>query len=150
MFENFYSIMNPALIEARNFPQQYTSNSRYGFVVMQVNVKRVETGDSLVYMPSFLRSDALTRAARAEGRGLYEYGTDTPAEVTFVNYFDGLYPAEVHDRVGILRFQCRHNEEYRVVQQVAGYIAEYTKGYLDASSETKNTPSEGPKAEAFD
>ena len=137
MFENFYSIMNPALIEARDFPKQYTSNTKYGFVVMQVNVKRVKTQDSLVYMPSFLRSDALTRAGRAEGRGLYEHGTDTPADVTFVNYFDGLYTGRKFmtelQYASVSNVTTMKNTEW--YRYVAEYIAEYNVGYLDAYNE---------------
>jgi transglutaminase-like putative cysteine protease len=134
MFNNFYSIMNPALIEARNFPQQYTSNTKYGFVVMQVNVRRVETKDALVYMPSFLRCDELTRARRAESKGLYEYGTDTPSEVTFVNYFDGLYTGRKFmkelEYASVANITTMKNSDW--YRTVTDYIAEFNKGYLDA------------------
>ncbi len=137
MFNNFYRIMNPALIEARNFPQQYTSNTKYGFVVMQVNVKRVETGDALVYMPSFLRCDELTRNRRAESKGLYEYGADTLSEVTFVNYFDGLYTGRKFmtelEYASVANVTTMKNSDW--YRNVADYIAQFNKGYLGAYNE---------------
>lgn len=145
MFNYFYSFMNPALIRERDYSINTSNNARYGFVVMQVNLSRIETGDSMVYMPSFLRSDAPTKASRSnvnkgskpgkdDTYGLYEYGTNTPSGISFVNYFDGIYTGRKF--MGELEYSAVSNVTTMKIsdwyENVAAYISDYNKGYLDA------------------
>ena len=145
MFSSFYSFMNPSAIATKDFSKQVTSSTRYGFVVMQVNLARVETEDSMVYMPSFLRSDEVTKAARNtvnkgtkpdkdDTYGLYEYGTNTPSGTSFVNYFDGIYTGRKFmselQYAAVSNVTTMKNADW--YEYVSAYIADYNRGYLDA------------------
>lgn len=138
MFNYFYTFMNPSLIEDKDFSSKITSAANYGIIAMQVNIARVETGNSLVYMPSFLRVDDDMRGARESARGLYEYGTNQPKEdVTFVNYFDGIYTGrkfmkEIRYAAVSYVATMKNSGWYK---NVAENIADYNRGYYDAITE---------------
>ena len=135
LFNYFYSIMDPSVVESREFYKNHNSKVRYGLIAMQVNMDRVETEDSLVYMPAFYRVDDDMRAVRGESHGLFEYGTGDPLEdVTFVNYFDGLYTgrkfmAELAYASVAYVTTMKVNDWYT---NVAPLISEFNQGYNDA------------------
>ncbi len=137
MFSNFYSFMNPKLVEAKDFTSKITSNLKYGFIAMQVNVSRVETGDALVYMPSFYRISEDIKLQRAGGYGLYKYGTSDKLDATFVNYFDGIYTGRKFMSelayASVSNVTSMKNSDW--YKNVSNYIAEYNEGYRQAYDE---------------
>lgn len=82
MLYNFYKLMDPDAVASRDYLTRYGSvGSKYGFVSMLVNIDRKETGSMYVYMPSYYDTDI----------GLLNYGTLDASELSYVNYFDGIY-----------------------------------------------------------
>ncbi|MBQ9080119.1 MAG: transglutaminase domain-containing protein [Clostridia bacterium] len=134
MFDYFYSIMEPSIVEDKDFLKQYTNKSRYGIIAMQINMDRAETEDSLVYLPAHFRADDDGRAARAEYHGLYEYGTNVAHDVTFVNYFDGLYTGRKFMSelayASVAYVTTMKTADW--YENVAELIAEFNQGYNDA------------------
>ncbi len=135
LFNYFYSIMDSSVVESKEFYKQHNSKIRYGIIAMQVNMDRLETEDSLVYMPAFYRVDDDMRAIREDSRGLYEYGKgDLLEDVTFVNYFDGLYTGRkfmselAYASVAYVT-TMKVNDWY---SNVAPLIAEFNQGYNSA------------------
>lgn len=135
MFNYFYSIMDPSVVESRDFSANSVSKLKYGFVGMQVNIDRVETGDRLVYMPALYRVDDTVKTVRADSLGVYAYGTSEVMEdTTFVNYFDGIYTgrkfmAELAYASVAYVTQMKRSDWY---QNVAALIAAYERGYEEA------------------
>ncbi len=142
MFNYFYTVMNPASVADNDFATRYTSSLKYGFIAMQVNISRVETGDSLVYMPAFYRVDDRIKTERADGHGLNkygEYGIGAEHDVTFVNYFDGIFTGRrfmselAYASVSYVTVMKNINW----YENVAAYIAEYNEGYAQAYEQIK-------------
>lgn len=134
LFDNFYSIMDPTVNESKEFLTKYTNKSRYGVIAMQVNISRVETGDSLVYMPAYYRVDDAIKQERKTGHGLLEYGAATPNEATFTNYFDGIYTGRrfmsEYAYASVAYVTTMKNAEW--YQNVAELIAQFEQGCDDA------------------
>lgn len=134
LFHRFYSIMDSSAVEGRDFTKSNNSKLKYGFVAMQVNINREKTDDALVYMPSFYRVDDEIKSARSSANGLYKYGESEASDVTFVNYFDGIYTGRKfmsemsYASVAYVTFM-RTNDWYR---NVASLIAQFNEGYNDA------------------
>lgn len=132
LFHYFYSIMDPSVVEPKDYTSSSLSKLKYGFVGMQVNIKRDETEDSLVYMPALYRVDDDLRTHRANSHGVYAYGTSEVMEdTTFVNYFDGIYTgrkfmSELAYASVAYTALMRNGEWYK---NVAALIAEYNEGY---------------------
>ncbi len=82
---NFYHYMMPSLVDDENYTDhyltKYQSNTPYGFVTALVSLRRVNSPSTLTYFPSVFKS----------GEGMFEYGSTTLSETTYVNYFDGIY-----------------------------------------------------------
>lgn len=82
---NFYHYMMPSLVDDENYTEhyltKYQSNVPYGFVTALVSLRRVNSPSTLTYFPSTFKS----------GEGMFEYGSTTLSETTYVNYFDGIY-----------------------------------------------------------
>lgn len=135
MFNYFYSIMDSSVVESKDFSTNNVSKLKYGFVGMQVNIDRVETGDRLVYMPALYRVDDTVKAIRADSRGVYAYGTsEVLKDTTLVNYFDGIYTGRkfmselAYASVAYVT-QMKRSDWY---ENVAALIAEYEQGYAEA------------------
>ncbi|MBQ9781409.1 MAG: hypothetical protein IJW00_10775 [Clostridia bacterium] len=81
----FYHYMMPSLVDDENYTEhyltKYQSNLPYGFVTSLVSLRRVNSPSTMTYFPSVFKS----------GEGMFEYGSTTLSETTYVNYFDGIY-----------------------------------------------------------
>ena len=81
----FYHYMKPELVDdpeyTENLLTKYKSNQSYGFVNLLVSLRRVNSPSTLTYFP----------ATYDPRYGLMQYASTEPHELTFVNYFDGLY-----------------------------------------------------------
>lgn len=138
LFDMFYSILDPSVTADKDFTTSSISKLKYGFVAMQVNVKREKSEDAYVYMPSFYRVNETVRAERANAHGLVKYGTsEADDETTFVNYFDGIYTgrrfmSELSYASVAYVTLMRTSDWYR---NVASLIAQFNEGYNDAYDE---------------
>ncbi len=83
MFYDFYWLQHQDLEifdASHDFLNKYHKYTDYGFVAMTVHMRRVNSYDSLLYLPSVFD----------QSRGLYGYGNVEPSEHSFVNYYDGI------------------------------------------------------------
>lgn len=83
MFYDFYHLAHDELEifdQSHDFLNKYHKYTDYGFVAMTVHMRRVNSFDSLLYLPSVFD----------QSRGLYGYGNAEQSEHTFVNYYDGI------------------------------------------------------------
>ena len=82
---DFYHYMKPSLVDdpeyTGNLLTKYKGNQEYGFINVHVSLRRVNSPSTLTYFPTTYDPNY----------GLMEYGAITPHQLTFVNYFDGLY-----------------------------------------------------------
>ena len=81
----FYHYMKPELVDdpeyIHNLLSKYNANGDYGFMGLLVSLRRVNSPDTLTYFP----------ATFDPRYGLMEFNSTEPHEITFVNYYDGLY-----------------------------------------------------------
>lgn len=83
MFYDFYWLSHGDLQvfdPTYDFLNKYHKYADYGFVATRVHLRRVNSFDSLLYLPSVFD----------QSRGLYGYGNAEKSEHTFVNYYDGI------------------------------------------------------------
>lgn len=83
MFYDFYWLAHDELEifdPSHDFLKKYHKYQDYGFVAMTVHMRRVNSFDSLLYLPSVFD----------QSRGLYGYGNVEKSEHSFVNYYDGI------------------------------------------------------------
>ncbi len=95
---DFYSYMKPDLVRAagkyadRVYPDYYLdhfgAHSSYGFVGTLVNIRRVNSPSSLAYFPISYDPNV----------GLLQFGTVEPNNLSFVNYYDGIYTGRAFDQ----------------------------------------------------
>ncbi|MBP5173614.1 MAG: hypothetical protein ILP01_01580 [Clostridia bacterium] len=97
MMYSFYSLADPSLIpdaSERDYTKQSASHTAEGFVVAQINMKRLELSSKLLYMPSFyIRSFNILTLTKA-GKYTYfmrDYGGTDAGNITYANFFDGIY-----------------------------------------------------------
>lgn len=140
LFNYFYSAMAPSVVESVDFSTRQNAKSRYGVIATQLNIDRLETEDPLVYMPAFYRVDDEIRALRADSHGLYKYGTsELLDDVTFVNYFDGLYTGRKFmdeiEYAAVAYLTTMQNEDW--YENAAELIAAFNVGYNDAKKAIK-------------
>ena len=83
MFYDFYWLSHGDLEifdPTHDFLNKYHKYTDYGFVATTVHMRRVNSFDSLLYLPSVFD----------QSRGLYGYGNTEKSEHSFVNYYDGI------------------------------------------------------------
>ena len=81
VFKNFYDLMIPGIFDNSDYVSRYYAFRNYGFVAMQVNIKRNKTNSMYTYFPAFYDSSL----------GLRDYGSEEKSKMTYVNFFDGIY-----------------------------------------------------------
>ncbi len=82
----FYHYLMPDLVDnpdytGENYLTKFQSNRPYGFVSALVSVRRINSPSTLTHFPTSFKSVD----------GVFDYGTVTPSDLTFVNFFDGIY-----------------------------------------------------------
>lgn len=83
LLDLFYKHMNPnpaARIE--NYLTQYSTQIKFGYVTMQVNISRYFGGTTSLYVPAFIQSKYGLRS--------YKSVHENP-DMTYSNFFDGIY-----------------------------------------------------------
>ncbi len=91
----FYHFMKPELVDDPEYTQnlltKYKGNQSYGFVNTLVSLRRVNSPSTLTYFP----------ATYDPNFGLMQYASTEPHELTFVNYYDGLYTGRKFHKNGV-------------------------------------------------
>ena len=91
----FYHYMKPELVDDPTYTEhlldKYKSNKDYGFVGLLVSIRRVNSPDTLTYFPT-------TFDPRY---GLMEFNSTEPHEITFANFYDGLFTGRNFDESGL-------------------------------------------------
>ena len=147
MFQAFYETMFPEIVKPVDYVKRFRANKDYGFVTMQVNLKREETGDMHALLP----------IVKLPGTGLREYGTDTELDASFVNFYDGIYVGRAFedaiDYATVAHLPTMQSEKWidNVSELIAQYnkdksqIEAYNKGELDFSSTSRESSTETGK-----
>ncbi len=96
MLYGTYRFIAPDTVSDLDFSKgRYSNNtSKYGFVSMQVNMKRIALGGHLVYMPSYTNrrySPVTTTASGKQTTAMREWQGSEASKLTYTNYFDGIY-----------------------------------------------------------
>lgn len=83
LLDLFYKYMNPdTASDIQNYLVQYSTQTRFGYVTMQVNVSRSFGGTTSLYAPSFIQSKYGLRSYRSVHEN---------PDMTYSNFFDGIY-----------------------------------------------------------
>lgn len=95
MFYGAYRYYDPESVADIDFAKgRYNSNSSYGFVSMQVNMKRLDLGGYLVYMPSYTNrrySPTVTISTGRDVNVMRSWGGSDATKLSYINFFDGIY-----------------------------------------------------------
>lgn len=81
LLDLFYKHMNPTN-SVDNYLTQYSTQIKFGYVTMQVNISRYFGGTTSLYVPSFIQSKYGLRSYRSV--------LENP-DMTYSNFFDGIY-----------------------------------------------------------
>lgn len=82
--QNFYAATLPAAVDINRY-DTYKNYVQYGFFIMQLNLTRINGNGYLLYIPSFLSTDA----------GILEYNSKESAKFKNTCYYDGIYTSRL-------------------------------------------------------
>ena len=97
IYYNFFKIMtDDGYFDAdRDVTESVKRLDKYGYSIAQVNMKRTEDfDDKILYMPSFHIRAYSPSGVSSTGNAtnfLRKYGSSEASEISYANYFDGLY-----------------------------------------------------------
>ncbi len=101
LLDSFLAYMNPSYADnSKNYLNSVTLQTNYGYVTMQVNIRRYFGGSTTLYTPSYLSSQYGFR----QFRSIFEH-----EKIKLSNYFDGLFTS---------RFSSP-GAEYAIISNVA-------------------------------
>lgn len=134
MLFGFYRYMEPGVIEdATDYDYEtggkFISRLSDGFVVEQVNIRRISDTGSLCFFPSYYNRSA----------GLRRYGSAEPSPLTYINYYDGTYTGHLIKKdasyavVAFVPTMKSENWYKNVSQRIAAY--EYAKQKIEEAVE---------------
>ncbi len=137
IYYNFFRIMTDDGIydEDKDVTNSLKRLEKYGYSIAQVNMKRTEEFDDiLLYMPSFhirAYSPGGTSTTNSPVNYLRAYGSSEPGQITYANFFDGIYTSyraglqgyEGYAAVAMIPTMKSDNLEYNL----GALIVEYNK-----------------------
>ena len=137
LFYNFFRIMtDDGLLDLDADPKDKLKRvEKYGYSIAQVNIKRVEDFvDNILYMPSFHIRSYSPNGYSSTGNAvnfLRTYGGSEAGQISYANYFDGLYTSyraalngtDGYAMVSMLPILKNDNLEYNL----GNLITEYNK-----------------------
>ena len=140
IYYNFYKIMTDDGVfpDDKDVTESIKRLEKYGYTIAQVNIKRVEDfEDIILYMPSFHIRKYSPYGVSSTGSAtnfLRRFGLAEASEISYANYFDGLYTsyraskngADGYAAVAMLTTMRYDNFHYNV----ANLIAEYNRARL--------------------
>ena len=140
IYYNFYKIMTDDGVfpDDKDVTESIKRLEKYGYTIAQVNIKRTEEFDDVIlYMPSFHIRKYSPYGVSSTGNAtnyLRKYGLSDPSEISYANYFDGLYTSyraskngtDGYAAVAMITTMRYENFHYTV----ANLIAEYNRTRL--------------------
>lgn len=140
IYYNFFKIMTDDGIfaEDKDPTESIKRLEKYGYTIAQVNMKRTEEfDDTVLYMPSFHIRGYSPSGVSSTGNAvnfLRKYGSSEASEISYANYFDGLYTSyrasqsgsEGYAAVAMIATMKQENFHYNL----ANLITEYNKTRL--------------------
>ena len=111
---SFINYMSPESLPSEDYDYvtKYSNMTRLGYISMLVNIRRITDDSSLVNAPSYF----------IPSYGLLEYGTlDKKDDLTFVNYFDGIYTGRKFKESGL---------KYAFVANIPSHRSDLRSEYL--------------------
>jgi hypothetical protein len=144
IYYNFYKIMTDDGVfpDDKDVTESIKRLEKYGYSIAQVNIKRTEEFDDVIlYMPSFHIRKYSPYGVSSTGSAtnyLRKYGLADASEISYANYFDGLYTSYRASKNGIdgyaavamittMRYENFH-------YTVANLIAEYNRTRVAVSN----------------
>ncbi|MBR6676677.1 MAG: hypothetical protein IKL24_05030, partial [Clostridia bacterium] len=110
----FYNYVYPSSTDIKD-ENTYKNFSPYGFTLQQLNIWRVSGQSLLIFVPSFMNTDA----------GILEFETLNVSPYKYQNYFDGTYSS----------FKIKYGTGYSTLSYVTAYNREDTAHTIDDSIE---------------
>lgn len=158
IYYNFYKIMtyDGVFDDEKDVTESIKRLEKYGYTIAQVNIRREEEfEDIILYMPSFhIRkySPYGTSSTGAATNYLRKYGSSEASEISYANYFDGLYTSYRASKNGIdgyaavaMMTSMRYDNFH---YNVANLIAEYNQTRLGIAN-GRNTVEKDAENEAL-
>lgn len=135
IYYNFYKIMTEDGVfpDDKDVTESIKRVEKYGYTIAQVNIKREEDfEDIILYMPSFHIRKYSPYGVSSTGSAtnyLRQFGLSDPSEISYANYFDGLYTsyraskngADGYAAVAMLTTMRYENFHYTVANLIAEY-----------------------------
>ena len=137
IYYNFFKIMTDDgyFDPDRDVTESIKRLEKYGYTIAQVNMKRTEDfDDTILYMPSFHIRAYSPNGYSSTGNAvnfLRQYGSSEASEISYANYFDGIYTSsrasqkgyEGYAAVSMITTMKQENFHYNL----ANLITEYNK-----------------------
>lgn len=140
IYYNFFKIMTDdgLMAEDKDLTSSIKRLEKYGYAIAQVNMRRTEDfDDTILYMPSFHIRAYSPNGVSSTGNAvnfLRQYGSSEASEISYANYFDGIYTSyrasrngyEGYAAVSMITTMKQENFHYNL----ANLITEYNKTRL--------------------
>ena len=135
IYYNFYKIMTEDGVypDDKDVTESLKRLEKYGYAIAQVNIKRTEEFDDVIlYMPSFHIRKYSPYGVSSTGNAtnyLRKFGLADASEISYANYFDGLYTSyraskngsDGYAAVSMITTMRYENFHYTVANLIAEY-----------------------------
>ncbi|MBQ4140365.1 MAG: hypothetical protein IJD70_03415 [Clostridia bacterium] len=135
IYYNFFKVMTDDGVfeDDRDVTELIKRLDKYGYTIAQVNIKREEDfSDVILYMPSYHIRKYCPYGTSSTGNAtnfLRQYGLSEASEISYANYFDGLYTSyrvtkngtDGYAAVAMLTNMRYDNFHYNVANLIAEY-----------------------------
>lgn len=135
IYYNFYKVMTDDGVfpDDKDVTESIKRLEKYGYTIAQVNIKRAEDfEDIILYMPSFHIRKYSPYGVSSTGSAtnyLRKFGSSEAGEISYANYFDGLYTSyraskngtDGYSAVAMLTTMRYENFHYTVANLIAEY-----------------------------
>ena len=135
IYYNFYKVMTDDGVfpDDKDVTESIKRLEKYGYALAQVNIKRTEEFDDIIlYMPSFHIRKYSPYGVSSTGSAtnyLRQFGSSEASEISYANYFDGLYTSyraskngtDGYSAVAMLTTMRYENFHYTVANLIAEY-----------------------------
>lgn len=144
IYHNFFNIMTDDGVfeDGKDVTDSLKRLEKYGYTIAQVNIRREEDFDDLIlYMPSFHIRKYCPYGTSSRGsvtNYLRAYGSSEGGEISYANYFDGLYTSYRASKKGsegyaaVAMIATMRQDSFRY--NIANLIAEYNQTRLTVAN----------------
>ncbi len=135
IYYNFFKVMTDdgVFADDKDVTESIKRLDKYGYTIAQVNIRREEEFDDVIlYMPSFHIRKYSPYGMSSTGNAtnyLRQYGSSEASEISYANYFDGLYTsyraskngADGYAAVAMMTNMRYDNFHYNLANLIAEY-----------------------------